>query len=177
MHNRLNAAAALAAADVCSVPKDVARDALEAFVGTWRRFEYKGEVNGAKIYDDYGHHPTEIEATIAGVRELYPNRTLTVIFQAHTYTRTDALFTEFVHALSRADRIALLPIYAAREENVSGITHEALGAAIAQNHPSVHTYETFDSVVSSVRSTLTPNDVVLVMGAGDITKVASDLTR
>jgi len=177
LHNRLNAAAALAAAALSGVSEEAAYEALSAFAGTWRRFEYKGEVNGAKIYDDYGHHPTAIRATIAGVRELYPDRTLTIVFQAHTYTRMNALFDDFVDALMRADRIYILPIYGAREENTSGITHEALAHRITESHGDVHTYETFDAVVGALKPTLSSEDVVLVMGAGDITAVAQELVR
>jgi UDP-N-acetylmuramate--alanine ligase len=176
LHNRMNAAAAAAAAAVCGVSPDAIHTGLAAFAGTWRRFEYTGEVNGAKIYDDYGHHPTEIAATIKGARELYPDRTLTVVFQAHTYTRMDALFHDFVEALALADRICILPIYAAREENTSGITHEALVRAIAERHTDVHAYGTFDAVVEALKPALSSNDVVLVMGAGDITAVARLLT-
>jgi UDP-N-acetylmuramate--alanine ligase len=176
LHNRMNAAAAAAAAAACGVSPEAIRTGLSDFAGTWRGFEYTGEVNGAKIYDDYGHHPTEIAATIKGARELYPDRTLTVVFQAHTYTRMDALFDDFVHALALADRICILPIYAAREENTSGITHEALVRAIADCHKDVHAYGTFDAVVEALKPGLSSNDVVLVMGAGDITAVARLLT-
>ena len=177
IHNRLNAAAAIAASLACGVSLEDAHEALGTFAGTWRRFEYKGEVNGAKIYDDYGHHPTEIEATIRGARELYPSRKLTVVFQAHTYTRTHALFNEFVDALCLADHIVLLPIYAAREENVSGITHEALGNKIKEQHAHVHAYDTFEDVVSALKPMLSGEDVVLIMGAGDVTEVARILTN
>ena len=99
---------------------------LENFAGTARRFEYKGDVNGAKVYDDYAHHPTEIAATISGVRELYPEKKLTVVFQSHTYSRTHELFDAFTESLSKADRVLMLPIYAAREENESGVSAEKL---------------------------------------------------
>lgn len=177
MHNRLNAAAALAAADACRIAPETSRTALSHFAGTWRRFEYKGDVNGAKIYDDYGHHPTEIVATIKGARELFPERKLTLVFQAHTYTRTDALFHDFVGALMQADHVCILPIYAAREENVTGITHTALADAIQAQGGSVATYETFAEVVSALKPTLSEKDVVLVMGAGDITHVAHNLAH
>ena len=90
LHNRMNAAAAMAAAQFAEVPINVAKIALQKFSGTWRRFEYKGEVNGAPVYDDYGHHPTEIKATISGARELYPDNKLVVVYQPHTYSRSRA---------------------------------------------------------------------------------------
>ena len=82
----------------------------------------------AKVYDDYGHHPTEIKATIQGARELYPDRKITLVFQSHTYSRTHELFNDFVNALSLADSVIMLPIYAAREENESGVTHEKVAS-------------------------------------------------
>ena len=128
----MNAAAATSVAQFLGVEKSVSDDALENFAGTWRRFEYKGEVNGAPVYDDYGHHPTELRATFAGVRELYPDRKLKVVFQSHTYSRTAALFDDFVDVLATADEVYLLPIYAAREENTWGVTSEKLASAIVE---------------------------------------------
>ena len=175
LHNRLNAAAAIATADFCRVTVSDAKKALSAFRGTWRRFEYKGEVHGAKVYDDYGHHPTEIVATLHGVRELYPDKKLTLVFQPHTYTRTHTFFNEFVDAITRADRVIVVPIYAAREENESGVTHVALAEAAGKQHAQTESYDSFDAVVATLRSQLTPEDVVLVMGAGDVTEIASML--
>ena len=114
MHNRLNAAAALGVASVLGIDGAEARSALENFAGTWRRFEYKGtflnEGGAIPVFDDYGHHPTEVAATIAGAREQYPNRHLALVFQSHTYTRTHELFADFVTALSKADSVYMLPI-------------------------------------------------------------------
>jgi UDP-N-acetylmuramate--alanine ligase len=175
MHNRLNAGAALAVAEFYGVSLVDAKVALATFRGTWRRFEYKGEVNGAQVYDDYGHHPTEIVATINGMRELYPNKKLTLVFQPHTYTRTHTFFNEFVDALSRADRVFVVPIYAAREENTSGVTHTALADAVGKRQVPTEAIDSFDTVVTLLKSTVTPEDVVLVMGAGDVSHVASML--
>ncbi|MCR4286339.1 MAG: UDP-N-acetylmuramate--L-alanine ligase, partial [Candidatus Kaiserbacteria bacterium] len=126
MHNQMNASAGKAVAEFIGVERDVAKTALQNFAGTWRRFEYKGELNGAKVYDDYGHHPTEIKATLQGARELYPDKKITLVFQSHTYTRTHELFDNFVEALGHADSVIVLPIYAAREENTSGVSHTKL---------------------------------------------------
>ena len=175
MHNQLNAAAARAVADYVHIAPPVSKKALEAFAGTWRRFEYKGEVQGAKVYDDYGHHPTEIRATLKGARELYPDRTITLVFQSHTYTRTDTLFNDFVDALAGADRTIVLPIYAAREENVSGVSHTKLVSALTGRGVNAQALETFDEAVAEIKKGLSANDLVLVMGAGDITQVASKL--
>lgn len=175
LHNQLNAAAACAAADIVGVGPLQSKRALEGFSGTWRRFEYKGELNGAKVYDDYGHHPTEIKATLEGARELYPEKKLTLVFQSHTYSRTHTLFNEFVGALSLPDHVVLLPIYGAREENESGVTHRKLADALRAQHTSVDAYDTFDEVVAYIKEHATPHDVVVVMGAGDVTHVATRL--
>ncbi len=172
IHNRLNAAAALAATASVGVDASVAKEALENFAGTWRRFQFRGEYNGAIIYDDYGHHPTEIKATIAGARELYPERKLTLVFQSHTYTRTNTLFSDFVEALALADEIILLPIYAAREENVSGVSSEKIAEALTLKGKKVTVFATHGAAALQIKETVSKLDVVLVMGAGDVTKVA-----
>ncbi len=175
IHNQMNAAAASAAAAQVGISRNVTDAALTQFAGTWRRFEYKGEVNGAKVYDDYGHHPTEIEATIHGARELYPNKKLTLVFQSHTYSRTHTLFDGFVRALSLADRIIILPIYAAREENTSGVSHQTLADGVRTRNEHVSALDSFDDVVKEITSSATADDLILVMGAGDITQVATKL--
>lgn len=175
IHNQMNAAAAVAAADATSIPVTQADASLAQFTGTWRRFEYKGDVNGAKVYDDYGHHPTEIEATIHGARELYPDRKLTVVFQSHTYSRTHVLFDDFARALALSDRAIILPIYAAREENTSGVSHTKLAEAVSTHGGHAEARETFDDVVRELTTSATPDDLILVMGAGDITQAASQL--
>jgi UDP-N-acetylmuramate--alanine ligase len=176
VHNQLNAAAAVAAAAQVGIKPQSSDAALMEFAGTWRRFEYKGEVNGAKVYDDYGHHPTEIKATIKGARELYPDRNLILVFQSHTYTRTHCLFDDFVDALGMADYIIVLPIYAARETNENGVTHVKLVDALISKEKQAVALETFDEVLTQLRTTIGPEDLVLIMGAGDITKVAQELT-
>lgn len=175
MHTRMNAAAAAAAAAAVGVEPKTANSALENFAGTWRRFEYKGMVNSAPVYDDYAHHPTEIAATIAGVRELYPSKKLTVIFQPHTYTRTAELFDEFVTALAKADTVLLVPIYAAREKNTSGISSEKLCAAVEQLGTPATAFHTLPAAALAAKELADPEQVFVVMGAGDVTKVAPDL--
>lgn len=173
VHNRMNAAAACAASAFVGISEDVTKTALANFAGTWRRFEYKGEVNGAPVYDDYGHHPTEIMATISGARELYPERKLTLVYQPHMYSRTHALFDDFVKSLSLADEIILTPIYAAREPNESGVSSEKLAAAIGTKARAVSDLVT---AAAEIKNSADQNGVVLVMGAGDVTRVTSWLT-
>ena len=175
IHNQMNAAAAIAAAEYVGISRDVAKAALTKFAGTWRRFEYKGEVQGAKVYDDYGHHPTEIAATLQGARELYPDKKITLVFQSHTYSRTNELFDNFVSALSHADEVYILPIYAAREENESGVSHALLAEAVGKGGVPIHAHDTFETVIHELKAYIGTNDVVLVMGAGDITHLATQL--
>jgi UDP-N-acetylmuramate--alanine ligase len=176
LYNRMNAGAARATALVLGADKDIIAQALENFAGTARRFEYKGDVNGAHLYDDYAHHPTEIEATISGVRELYPGKKLTIVFQSHTYSRTSELFERFAEALSKADRVLMLPIYAAREENESGVTAEKLSESISEKGTHSEFFHTFEGATITVKESVGPDDIVVVMGAGDVTKVATMLT-
>jgi UDP-N-acetylmuramate--alanine ligase len=178
MHTRMNAAAARGAAEFLGIETTKVNEALEWFAGTWRRFEYKGEVNGAPIYDDYGHHPTELRATFAGVRELYPDHQLKVVFQSHTYSRTHELFADFVTVLATADEVSLLPIYAAREENKWGVSSEKLAAAIIEKGTPCTVYETIPACALAVKESLSyeKKEVVLVIGAGAVTEVATLLT-
>ena len=179
MHTRMNAAAARGVAEFLGVETTKVNEALEWFAGTWRRFEYKGEVIGSPVYDDYGHHPTELRATFAGVRELYPDRKLKVVFQSHTYSRTHELFDDFATVLASADQVYLLPIYAAREENKWGVTSEKLAKAIRQKGTGVDVYETIPACAQAVKESLSfeSKEVVLVIGAGAVTEVASFLTK
>ncbi len=177
LHNRLNAAAAAGVANVLKIDGEVTRTALENFAGTWRRFEYKGMVNDAPVYDDYAHHPTEIAATIAGVRELYPEKKLIAVFQSHTYTRTTELFDDFAAALAKADRVLMLPIYAAREENVSGVTSEQLCEAIEKLGTTAQFFHTHEAAALAAKEMADTEHVIVVMGAGDVTRVAGILTK
>ncbi len=179
MHNRMNAAAARGAAEFLGVETAKVNEALEWFAGTWRRFEYKGEVMGAPVYDDYGHHPTELRATFAGMRELYPDHRLKVVFQSHTYTRTHELFADFVDVLATADEVVLLPIYAAREENHSGVSSDKLATAINALGTLATGYETIPAAAQAVKDSLSYDEktVVLVIGAGPVTEVATLLTQ
>lgn len=182
IHNRLNAAAALAVASVLGVDEGEARVALENFAGTWRRFEYKGTFLAGErglipVFDDYGHHPTEVAATILGAREQYPDRHLVLAFQSHTYTRTHELFNDFVNALAKADSVYMLPIYAAREENTSGVSSEQLAEALMKQGKTAEAFATHGGLVERIKEKVPQGAVVLVMGAGDITKVADMLTK
>jgi UDP-N-acetylmuramate--alanine ligase len=177
MHNQMNAAVAKAAAKFVGVKDDTAKQALEAFAGTWRRFEYKGEVNGAPVYDDYGHHPTEIMVTLKGARELYPDKKIFLVYQPHLDSRTEKLFDDFIIALSGADRLILNPAYAARAVGGSHDSTKRLAEAIKEKETAVEYIESFDEIVALVQKEASPQHLVLVMGAGDISKVAESLTK
>ncbi len=177
LHNRLNAAAALAAAATVGVGEVPAKSALADFAGTWRRFEYKGsfanESGETKVYDDYAHHPAEIKATIEGARELFKDGYLTVVFQSHTYTRTHELFDNFARALAKADEVILLPIYAAREENISGVSSEKLALAIKEMGAEAKVFQTPEEVVAYIKNNTRSSEVVVTMGAGDMTTLVA----
>ncbi len=179
LHTRMNAAAAIAVGEFLNIDRPVINEALENFAGTWRRFEYKGDVLGTPVYDDYAHHSTEIRVTIKGARELYPNRTLIVVTQTHTYSRTHELFADFVTAYSAADQVYLLPIYAAREENVSGVSSEQLADAITAKGTPATVMQTAAGIAQTIRESINESEpaVVVIMGAGDVTAVAKILTE
>lgn len=177
VHNRLNAAAAKTAAKFIGIEGGVIDKALQNFTGTWRRFEYKGTLNGAPVYDDYGHHPTELTATMNGARELYPSKRLVVVFQPHLYSRTAELFDDFVVALALADRPIITHVYDARDTGKQGVDGEALANAIKEKNPEAQYADSFDDIITDLKTTAKSDDVVLIMGAGDVTKIAAELTR
>ena len=169
-HNALNALAAAGAAWMLGVPGDITAAGLATFVGAERRLQFKGKYNGADVYDDYAHHPDELAATISAVRTMGYKR-LIVAFQPHTYTRTKALFSDFVRELKKADHIVLAEIYAARERNTVGISSRDIAAKI---NGSVYC-ATLPDVTSYLRDYLREGDIVLTVGAGDIYRAGEAL--
>ncbi|OGZ04629.1 MAG: hypothetical protein A2648_00835 [Candidatus Lloydbacteria bacterium RIFCSPHIGHO2_01_FULL_41_20] len=175
-HNRKNAAVALATSSITGIDIEKAKTSLEGFRGTWRRFEYKGETStGALVYDDYGHHPTEIKVTISGAREKFPDKKLTVIFQPHLYSRTKILFNDFVPALSMADRVVITDIYAAREPNDTSINGEMLAEAVKIINKNTLYISDFNEISSYLNKNTAADDVLITMGAGDIYKIGEKL--
>ncbi len=175
IHNRLNAAAALAVARNEKLSVDEGKAALNEFAGTWRRFEYKGEFQGVPVYDDYAHHPTEIKATIGGLRELYPNKNIVAIAELHTYTRTASLFDDFARVTALADQFYFLPIYAAREENTAGVSVKELAVRSLEFNPRTSYVPTYEVMIDTLKQTTTDKDVIVFLGAGNITKLATEL--
>jgi len=185
-HNVLNAAAALALcvqlwqADRPGREPDWqgAARALSSFAGSRRRSEIVGEAEGVLFMDDYAHHPTAIEKTLAGLRSFYPERRLLVDFMSHTYSRTHALLPEFGRCFGPADSVVLHRIYAsARETNEGGITGEDLFREVSRNHPHVRYIEDPADAVAPLAGELKPGDLFITMGAGDNWKIGRELLR
>ncbi len=175
-HNRRNALAALAAGLLLGYPFAELRTGLEAFSGVERRFERKGEAGGVLVIDDYAHHPTEVRATLEAARAAFPTRRIVALFQPHLYTRTRDFATEFGIALAEgSDVLALTDIYKARETPIDGVTSQliATAAANAGNAPAWHGMRSEAS--AAVHQLLRDGDVLLTMGAGDVTQVGPEL--
>jgi len=187
VHNRMNAASALAVADILKIPEEVAKKSLSDFSGTWRRLEKRGVTgSGVIVYDDYAHHPTEIRASLQGLRELYPKgeKKITVLFQPHLYSRTKALFDDFAKSFKDADRVLLLPIYFAREALDESVSSEKLANAIYAfflkegEQFCVDAFPDFESAEKFVSNlNLGSSDVFVTMGAGEAYKVADKVFR
>lgn len=175
-HNRKNAKAALAAAGVLGISLNIAKLALSNFSGTGRRFEKKGEMkNGALIFDDYAHNPEKVRAAIQGAREAHPTKELTVVFQPHLFSRTKQFLNEFAETLSVADYIVVLPIYAAREKLDLSVTSHDLVKKIKELNKNVLYFATFDEVIVELKKRTGSKDIIMTVGAGDITKVSDML--
>lgn len=169
-HNIKNALASTAAAICVGVTPNAIKYGLAGFTGAGRRFEFKGKFNGADVYDDYAHHPGELKALLDAVEPLGYKRIITV-FQPHTYTRTNALFDDFVDQLRRPDLTYLAEIYAAREKNTLGIS----SADLASEIPNSLFFPTFDELEKSLRWTASPGDLILTVGAGDVYTIGERL--
>lgn len=171
-HNMINALAAMGAAWLLGIDGQLAAASLKDFHGAARRMQYKGRFNGADLYDDYAHHPGELAATIAAVRAA-TDRRLVVAFQPHTYTRTRALFDDFVRELQKADVVILSEIYAARERNTIGISSRALQEKI----PGSIYCETLPQVTETLKQIAQPGDMIFTIGAGDIYRAGEALLK
>ncbi len=175
--NKENARAAKTAAKVAFPDLDeaVIDEALSAFQGSWRRFEFRGETpRGAQVYDDYAHHPTAIDKTIAAAREKFPGKQIVVAFHPHLYSRTKSFFEAFAESLARADRAYVAPIYAAREEPDPLISSESLAERASEMGGDVVALPTFDAIREKLLEE-DENSVIITMGAGDIYKVAEQI--
>lgn len=163
-HNVYNALAAAASAHLCGLSAEDVAGGLHAFGGAGRRMEYKGKLNGAAVYDDYGHHPTEVAATLQGMSQMGFER-IYCVFQPHTYSRTAQLADQFAGAFEHADRVILVDIYAAREKDSKGISSAKLAGRIGAKAVYQPDYE---KVAELLRDQVTEHDAVVIMGAGDV---------
>ena len=171
LHNVKNAIAAASAACILGIPGEAIARGLGDFRGAGRRFEYKGKINGADVYDDYAHHPGELKALLDMAATLGYKRVICA-FQPHTYTRTIAFFDDFVRELSRPTRTVLMEIYPAREENLTGLSSKDL----AEKIPGAVYCATLEETEQTLRSIARPGDLVLTVGAGELNVVAGRLT-
>ena len=171
-HNAMNAVAAAGTAWMLGIPGEAVSSGLATFRGAGRRLEFKGTYHGADVYDDYAHHPGELAATIDAVRDMGYKR-MVLAFQPHTYTRTKALFPQFVEQLRRPDEVVLAEIYAARERNTIGISSRDLQKEI----PGSVYCETLPEVTAYLREIAQPGDVILTVGAGDIYRAGEALLK
>ena len=176
LHNVYNSLAATAACVELGMNLPSVINAIEGFNGTNRRFEYRGEINGVTIIDDYAHHPTEIKASLNTAKG-YNHNELWVIFQPHTYTRTKALFDEFVEALKGFDHVILADIYAAREKNTVGIHSKSLADALKAESVDAYYFDSFEKIEDFVQKKCKKNDMLITMGAGNVADIADDLLR
>ena len=173
-HNVRNALAVLTIIDVLGLSRDKAALALSNFTGTGRRFQLRGEVNGISIFDDYAHHPTEIEATLAGARARYPERRIWAVWQPHTYSRTKTLFLEFARAFQDADEVIVTEVYAAREPKEDFTSAEIVST---MPHLSARYIETLPEVTTYLLTHLKSGDVVLVLSAGDADQISTNVVK
>lgn len=171
-HNTLNTLGAAAAAWMLGIPGEAVSEGVHEFHGAGRRMEYKGSFRGADVYDDYAHHPDELRATLDTAKTMGEHR-LVVAFQPHTYSRTMALFDDFVRELKKADLLVLAEIYAARERNTTGIS----SADLAKEIPGAVFCETLPDVTSYLRAAIRPGDTVITIGAGDIFRAGEALFK
>ena len=178
--NKNNARAAKTAALAIAphIPEADIDASLAAFKGSWRRFEYKGVTNeGALVYDDYAHHPTAVLETLRGVKERFPDKRITAVFQPHLYSRTRDLLDEFAHAFSDAANVFSAPIFAAREQPIPGITNEVVAEKIRMVRGEAVALSSFEEIESLVHKACGEKDLIITMGAGNIYTVAESLTK
>lgn len=174
-HNALNATAALATCVGMGLPADVVVDGLAAFSGTRRRFEYRGTAAGVRVYDDYAHHPTELDATLSAAREFVGDGRLVVAFQAHHYYRTAMFIEEFGAALGLADEVVVLEVFAPGEEPIPGASGQAMAANVPLPAGQVVFEPSWSQVARHLADRARPGDIVMTLGAGDISLLGPEV--
>ncbi|MEN8257775.1 MAG: UDP-N-acetylmuramate--L-alanine ligase [Thermodesulfobacteriota bacterium] len=178
LHNVYNALAAVAVGLELEIDFETIAAGLSKFNGVQRRLQHKGEVKGITVIDDYGHHPTEIKATLNAIKDAWPDRRAVVLFQPHRYSRTQALFKEFCTAFHAADMLILTEIYPASEQPIEGVNSASLASAIKERgQREVHLTETVDDLPKVALPMLLEGDVVVTLGAGNVYRAGEELLR
>ncbi len=175
-HNVLNALFAITVSKEMFIDVESIREALKGFSGIQRRFEFKGQYRGCRVYDDYGHHPTEIRATLGALSGIVKGRTV-VVFQPHRYTRTRDLMSEFATAFDGSDRLYLMDIYPAGERPIEGVSSKVLYDEIKKRHPEVIYMSDKEELLSELKETLKDDDLLITLGAGDVWKIGEELLK
>jgi UDP-N-acetylmuramate--alanine ligase len=176
LHNVYNALAAIAVGFELEVPFSLIAEALAGFSGAGRRFQFRGEEGGVLVIDDYGHHPTEIKATLAAAKIGSGGRHIVVLFQPHRYTRTHDLMEEFARSFNNADTLFLTDIYAASEDPIEGVTAETLTSAIKSfGHKDVQYIGPLETAAAVIRDRVQPGDLVITLGAGTVNRISEQL--
>lgn len=177
-HNALNATAVIALASFLKLDREAVRAAIEEFAGTERRFEFLGERFGTLIYDDYAHHPEEIRVTLRAFRELYPQRTLRVVFHPHTFTRTKAYLEEFAQSFEDADHVSVLDIYGSAREEQGGVSSVDLVNLINRyQHGKAEYAPVASDLIATLEKTMGRNDVIVTLGAGNVWEISHALAH
>jgi UDP-N-acetylmuramate--alanine ligase len=179
-HNLQNAKVAVAVGQILDINKTKIFKSLSDFSGTWRRAEHKGiTANDVSVYDDYGHHPTEILATLSAFRSIFPKNKITVVFQPHLYSRTKLLIEKFAKVFSDADRVILTPIYAAREPFDPTVSSKDLMDKIKSKdkNKEVMVLNDFEEIENYLKTNTVSGEVVVTMGAGDVYKIGENLLK
>ena len=166
----------VATAKAYGIATDVIVSSLKEFTVASRRFEYKGTLNNANVYDDYAHHPTEIMATIKSALSV-PHNKLWVIFQPHTYTRTYSLFEEFKNTFTGVDELILTDIYAAREKDTGLVSSQQLAIAINEVSNNCTYISSFEKIKEYLKENVSSNDLVITIGAGDVTNISNEIVK
>lgn len=176
LHNVYNSLAAIAVGMNMKISIDAIKDGLLSYTGTDRRFQYKGELNGVTIIDDYAHHPDEVAATLKTAAN-YPHKDVWCVFQPHTYSRTKALFHDFAKVLSSADHVVLADIYAARETDNLGVSSELLAKAIKELGTDAYYLPSFEEIEHFLQEKCMHGDLLITMGAGNVVNIGEDLLK
>jgi len=172
-HNILNSLAAIAVGVELDIPFPLIAEALGEYAGVGRRLEIKGDINNIIVIDDYGHHPTEITATLCAIKDSWPKRRLVVLFQPHRYSRTAHLYQEFGRVFGKADEVRLLDIYPAGEKPMPGVTSQLIFQCLKDDGRNVAYFKDVEMLARELK----PGDIVLTLGAGDVWKTGEELLK